>query len=55
MWIDEEGNVVDEIPGGVRLGSSMPMRITVKQLDAIIKRLQELENRQMSLEASNAR
>lgn len=31
MWIDAEGNVIDEIPGGVRLGQTLPLRIKVLQ------------------------
>lgn len=27
MWIDEQGSVIDSIPGGVRLGETMPLRI----------------------------
>jgi hypothetical protein len=27
MWVDSQGNTIDEIPGGVRLGQTMPLRI----------------------------
>jgi hypothetical protein len=27
MWIDKDGNVIDETPNGVRLGETMPLRI----------------------------
>lgn len=30
-WIDKEGNVTDEIKGGVHLGQTMPLRLTVIQ------------------------
>lgn len=32
QWIDNDGNVIDSIPGGVRLGQTMPLRI-----NAVIK------------------
>ena len=32
QWIDNEGKTIDEIPGGVRLGQTMPLR-----LEAVLK------------------
>lgn len=29
MWIDDNGSVIDEIPGGVHLNQTMPMRVRI--------------------------
>jgi len=29
LWIDREGKVIDELPGGVRLGQTLPLRVEV--------------------------
>jgi len=29
MWLDDKGNVIDEIKGGVRLGQTLPLRVSV--------------------------
>lgn len=34
QWIDNEGNVLDSLKGGVRLGQTMPLRIEAKVIDA---------------------
>lgn len=33
-WVDAEGNVIDQIPGGVSLGEALPLRITREVIDA---------------------
>ena len=40
MWIDDKGKVIDEIPGGVRLGEAMPLRIELN-VELIRKAVQE--------------
>ena len=38
QWVDEENNVIDSMPNGVRLGEKMPLRITidVKLIEKIV-------------------
>lgn len=42
QWIDEDGNVIDELRGGVRLGQTMPLRLEVRQMDALKRELDQL-------------
>lgn len=36
QWIDDEGRVIDELPGGVRLGQTLPLRINKEVLKRAI-------------------
>lgn len=40
QWVDSDGNVIDSLPGGVRLGQTMPLRIEARIIDAINARTQ---------------
>lgn len=35
MWVDKDNRIIDQLPGGVKLGGKMPLRLTRQLIDAI--------------------